>query len=231
MSKIISVENVSVNYGDLCALKDVSFDVEKGDFLAVVGQNGSGKSTLIKTIVRLIKPSQGRIALANPNDIIGYLPQKSASNDPRFPANVEEVVSSGFRGGKDKESKRKLDNVLGLLEISDIRTRRIGQLSGGQQQRALLARALISDPAILVLDEPTGALDPSSRGCFYKTILEMNKKNGTTIIMVSHDFHDIENYVKTIAFIDTKILFYGDLDVFLSSVQHHYFNHKHEVAR
>ena len=231
MSKIISVENVSVNYGDLCALKDVSFDVEKGDFLAVVGQNGSGKSTLIKTIVRLIKPSQGRIVLANSNDIIGYLPQKSVSNDPRFPANVEEVVSSGLRGGKDKESKRKLDNVLGLLEISDIRTRRIGQLSGGQQQRALLARALINDPAILVLDEPTGALDPSSRVCFYKTILEMNKENGTTIIMVSHDFHDIENYVKTIAFIDAKILFYGDLDVFLSSVQHHYFNHKHEIAR
>lgn len=231
MSKIISVENVSVNYGDLCALKDVSFDVEKGDFLAVVGQNGSGKSTLIKTIVRLIKPAQGRIVLANPNDVTGYLPQKSASNDPRFPANVEEVVYSGLRGVKDKESKRKLDNVLGLLEISDIRTRRIGQLSGGQQQRALLARALISDPAILVLDEPTGALDPSSRVCFYKTILEMNKERGTTIIMVSHDFHDIENYVKTIAFIDTKILFYGDLNVFLSSVQHHYFNHKHEITR
>jgi zinc transport system ATP-binding protein len=231
--KIISVENVCVNYGELCALRNVSFDVERGDFLAIVGQNGSGKSTLIKTIVGLIKPSQGKITLANPNDIIGYLPQKSASHDPRFPANIEEVVFSGFRDRKDKDAKIKLDNVLELLEISDIRTRRIGQLSGGQQQRALLARALISQPQVLVLDEPTGALDPSSRVCFYKTILEMNEKNGTTIIMVSHDFHDIENYVKTIAFIDTEIIFYGKLNDFLSNEQHHYFNHggKHKTEK
>jgi zinc transport system ATP-binding protein len=116
---------------------------------------------------------------------------------------------------------------LDLLEISDISKRKIGQLSGGQQQRAILARALINSPTILILDEPTGALDPSSRSCFYNTIKEMNK-NGATVIMVSHDFHDIEKYVKTIALIDRTLLSYGNLQDFLASEAKHYFKHARE---
>ncbi|MCL1945560.1 MAG: metal ABC transporter ATP-binding protein [Chitinivibrionia bacterium] len=227
MSAIITVENLTINYGDYCALQNISFSVEKGDFLAVVGQNGSGKTTLVKAIVRLVKPTSGSVIFHNSQDIIGYLPQKTTSLDPRFPASVEEIVISGIRTKDKMLAKKKLREVLDLLEISDISKRKIGQLSGGQQQRAILARALINSPTILILDEPTGALDPSSRSCFYNTIKEMNK-NGATVIMVSHDFHDIEKYVKTIALIDRTLLSYGNLQDFLASEAKHYFKHAHK---
>ena len=227
MSAIITIEDLTVNYGDYCALQDISFSIERGDFLAVVGQNGSGKSTLVKAIVRLVKPVKGSVVFHNPQDVIGYLPQKTAALDPRFPASVEEIVLSGIGKRNDKNTKEKLNDVLDLLKISDIAKRKIGQLSGGQQQRAILARAMINSPTILILDEPTGALDPSSRSCFYNTIQEMNKEKGATIIMVSHDFHDMEKYVKTIALIDRELLSYEKIQDFLNSETKHYFNHKH----
>jgi zinc transport system ATP-binding protein len=226
MSAIITIKNLSVNYGYHCALQNISLSIERGDFLAIIGRNGSGKSTLVKTIVRLIKPTEGSVVFHNPQDIIGYLPQKTSALDPRFPASVEEIVLSGIGGKTDKTAKEKLNAVLDLLKISDIRKRKIGQLSGGQQQRAILARALINSPTILILDEPTGALDPLSSECFYETIRDMNKENDTTIIMVSHDFHDMENYAKTIAFIDTTLKFHGDWKGFSLSGTQHYFNHK-----
>jgi len=222
--KQITVENLTVNYGDYCALQDISFDVSRGDFLAVVGQNGSGKTTLIKTIAQLIKPQKGRVIFHNPDDIIGYLPQKTSTLDTRFPANVEEIVLSGLRCSKDKNTPKKLNDALDLLKISDIRKRKIGQLSGGQQQRAILARALISSPTILILDEPTGALDPSSRDCFYDTIKKMNEEFSTTVIMVSHDFHDIKDYAKTVMLVDRVLLSYEKSQDFLSGDEKCYFN-------
>ena len=227
MPAAITLKDVTINYGDYCALQNISFSVERGDFLAVVGQNGSGKTTLVKAIVRLVKPAAGNIVFHNPQDIIGYLPQKTTSLDPRFPASVEEIVISGIRAKDKRQAKEKLIEVLDLLEISAIAKRKIGQLSGGQQQRAILARALINSPTVLILDEPTGALDPSSRRCFYNTIREMNG-NGATVIMVSHDFHDMEKYVKTIAFIDRELLFYGKSQDFLEEGAKHYFKHKRE---
>lgn len=229
MSAIISIENLAVNYGDFRALHDINFKIEDGDFLAVIGPNGGGKSTLIKAIVGLIKPVEGNIIVEN-SAKIGYLPQKTSVLDPRFPASVEEIVLSGFRQKSKAKAKKCLEYVLELLQITDIRNRKIGELSGGQQQRTILARALINEPTILVLDEPTGALDPSSRDCFYKTICDMNRINKTTIIMVSHDSHDIENSAKKIAFIDQTLKFYGDFTEFRkydSSKQEHYFNHNH----
>jgi zinc transport system ATP-binding protein len=225
MPAAITVEDVTINYGDYCALQNISFSVERGDFLAIVGQNGSGKTTLVKAIVRLVKPAAGSIVFHNPQDIIGYLPQKTTALDPRFPASVEEIVISGIRAKDNRHAKEKLIEVLELLEISALAKRKIGQLSGGQQQRAILARALINSPTVLILDEPTGALDPSSRKCFYNTIREMND-NGATVIMVSHDFHDMEKYVKTIAFIDRELLFYGKSQDFLEDGAKHYFKHK-----
>ena len=228
MSAVITVENLSVNYGDHCALQNISFSVGRGDFLAVVGQNGSGKTTLIKTIARLIKPQSGKVVFHNDGEIIGYLPQKTSTLDPRFPANVEEIVVSGLHRANDKRAKEKLNAVLDMLGISQIRKRKIGQLSGGQQQRAILARALIDSPTILILDEPTGALDPSSRSCFYGTIKKMNEEFSTTVIMVSHDFHEIRNYVKTVALIDRVLLSYTKSEDFLSGEATHYFKHEHE---
>ena len=233
MSAVITIENLAVNYGDFRALHDINLKIESGNFWAVIGPNGGGKSTLIKAIVGLVKPVEGKIILENSLKI-GYLPQKTSVLDPRFPASVEEIVLSGFREKNKASAKKRLGFVLELLGIADIRNRKIGLLSGGQQQRTILARALINEPTILVLDEPTGALDPSSRDCFYKTICDMNHKFGTTIIMVSHDSHDIEHCSKKIAFIDQTLKFHGNIADFKNneiSEEKHYFNHNHDHSK
>lgn len=231
---LIKVENLAVNYGDFRALHDVSFALEKGDFLAVVGPNGSGKSTLIHTLLELKKQSEGTITFAAQKPAIGYLPQKSFHADPRFPATVEEVVASGLLGKKTfpkrmQESDEKLvTDALCLLRIKEIRKRKIGSLSGGQQQRTLLARALVSNPDILILDEPTGALDPTSRDCFYTTLREMNNDHDVTIIIVSHDTHGISEFANKLLFLDQTSLYFGDFAHFTEANMHHYFNHDHE---
>lgn len=228
MSAVITIENLAVNYGDFRALHNISITINSGNFLAVIGPNGGGKSTLVKAMVGLVKPVEGRITIHNTNEIVGYLPQKTSVLDPRFPASVEEIVLSGFRRKSRTAARQRLEFVLDLLDIADIRARKIGQLSGGQQQRAILARALINEPKILVLDEPTGALDPTSRDCFYKTICDMNHKFDTTVIMVSHDSHDIENCAKEIAFIDQTLKFYGKIADFKHDAHEHYLNHGHK---
>lgn len=231
---LIAVENLAVNYGDFRALHDVSFSVDQGDFLAVVGPNGSGKSTLIKAMSGLLTPSEGFIKKADKLRQIGYLPQKSTYADPRFPATVREIVASGLLGNKKfprflkSEDHDAVDKALKLLKIVDLKNKRIGHLSGGQQQRALLARALVSNPSVLILDEPTGALDPTSRDCFYSTLQEMNQEHSVTIIIVSHDTHEIGNFAKRILFLDRQVLYFGDFDGFSESSVAHYFNHSHD---
>lgn len=231
---LIDVKNLAVNYGDFRALHDVSFSLEAGDFLAVVGPNGSGKSTLIKAISGLIKPNEGLISKSNKLTHIGYLPQKSTYADPRFPATVNEIVASGLLGNKkfprfiSKNDYQSVDKALKLLKIDDLKNKRIGHLSGGQQQRALLARALVSNPSILILDEPTGALDPTSRDCFYSTLKEMNEEHSVTIIIVSHDSHEIGNFAKSILFLDRQVLYFGNFKGFSESSVAHYFHHSHD---
>lgn len=231
---LIDVKNLAVNYGDFRALHDVSFSLSEGDFLAVVGPNGSGKSTLIKALSGLLKPNEGVINRAAKLTHIGYLPQKSTYADPRFPATVREIVASGLLGNKKfprfltNENYKSVDDALKLLKIEDLKYKRIGHLSGGQQQRALLARALVSNPSILILDEPTGALDPTSRDCFYSTLKEMNEKHSVTIIIVSHDSHEIGNFAKSILFLDRQVLYFGSFDGFSESDVAHYFHHKHD---
>ena len=231
----LSVKELAVNYGDFRALHNVSFDLEKGEFLAIVGPNGSGKSTLIHTLLGLKKPNEGSVNFPEGKPYIGYLPQKSFHADPRFPATVEEIVTSGIIATKsfprritDSDRERVLE-TLKLLRIEDIRKRKIGRLSGGQQQRALLARALVGNPEILVLDEPTGALDPGSRDCFYTTLKEMNQKHGITVLMVSHDTHDIDAFATKLLYLDQTPLYYGSIEDFSHTNMGHYFNHNHDL--
>ncbi len=237
---LIDVSKLYVRYGVHEVLSDISFSVAPGDFLAVVGPNGSGKTTLIKTLVGLIPPYSGSILLkgvplAQTQGLIGYLPQKSSFADPRFPATVREVVYSGLtmkkgrvQHSRDTTSDTAIEHVLRMLQIESLVNTRVGRLSGGQQQRVHLARALVGNPALLILDEPTGALDPHTRECFYTTLQKHNKELGVTIIIVTHDSHSIGTYADTILFLDRKLLFSGSMEEFHQAPSSgHYFDHHH----
>lgn len=209
---VIKLENVSVNFNDLTALKDVSLNINKGDYVYILGPNGAGKSTLIRLLSNLLKPSEGNIDIKCQN--VGYLPQM-LNRKPNFPITVEEVIYTGFRKQNLKISKdeRKLINEwLDIMELSNISKKLMSTLSGGQQQRIYIIRALISNPDLLILDEPTSALDPSFRNSFNNLLKKLNK-DGTTILYVTHDIHeDSINHDSKIIYIDQKVKFDGCYD-------------------
>ncbi len=227
---IISVKNLSVKYGDREVFSGVSFDIEKGDYVGIAGQNGSGKTTLIKTLLGLVKPEKGEISIDgisldnfNTWGKIGYLPQSLALSNPLFPASVKEVVALGLLSEKIfpkriylKDGER-IIAALELLGISDIKDKLIGELSGGQQQRVFLAHALVSNPEILILDEPTTALDPEIRGIFFEILNKLNKEKGVTILLISHDVGHIGNFARKLLYIDKKTVFFGPLKNFCDS--------------
>jgi zinc transport system ATP-binding protein len=174
-----------------------SFSIHKGEFVAVIGPNGGGKTTLLKLMMGLIEPSEGVIRLLGENPRsrhvrknFGYVAQRGGNIDPLFPATVEEVVRSGLH----RPSKKDLQEMLSLLGIAHLVNRPLSQLSGGERQRALIARALLSEPKILFLDEPTDGLDPETRQTFFDLLLTLKKTKTLTIIMVSHDVHTIAKY-------------------------------------
>jgi zinc transport system ATP-binding protein len=224
MNNILQVNNLTVKYGRSEVLTNVSFEIDKGDYVGIVGPNGSGKTTLIKAILGLIPIHSGSILYANKNkNLIGYLPQRAISNDRIFPGKVEEIVATGLVSTKacqllmGKGCKKAVQSILESLKISDLADKRIGNLSGGQQQRVLLARALINNPELLILDEPTSALDPMVREDFYNTLAELNKNNGTTILLVSHDISTIAQYAGKILYVDRKLIFWGNTKEFLNT--------------
>lgn len=228
----LATDQVTVKYQSSEVLSSISFIVEAGDYIGLVGPNGSGKTTLVRTILGLIKPSKGEITVlgARPEKFsawqrIGYLPQKLTSFNPRFPATVREVVAFGLLAGK-KFPKRMcctdeiaIDKTLAMLEIRDIKNKLIGELSGGQQQRALVARAMVGEPELLILDEPTTALDPEAREKFFKVLKELNEKRKVTIILITHDIGNIGKYASKMLYLDKKVIFYGSFDDFCSSAE------------
>jgi zinc transport system ATP-binding protein len=219
---IISVKKLEVSYGGRTVLSDISFDIEKGDYVIITGQNGSGKTTLIKAMLGLLKPKSGNIYINNLDlksfkdwHKIGYLPQAMALSNPLFPATVKEIVSLGLLGTKSfpkvisVKDEDKIMNALDLLEITGIRNKLIGELSGGQQQRVLLAHAVVSNPEILILDEPTTALDPEIRETFFTTLNKLNKDKGITILLISHDVGCVGEFANKILYLNEKLIFYG----------------------
>ena len=193
MQNILEVNDLTLAYDGATVLKELSFEVPSGEILLVSGENGSGKSTLIKALLGLIKPVSGKITFSgDTKQGIGYLPQQSGiSRD--FPATVREVVASGFSGKLKggiflprgaKERLKEAMELTGVLHLSD---KCFNELSGGQQQRVLLSRALCASDKLLILDEPTNALDPESAAHMYGIITSLNKKRGMSVIMVSHD--------------------------------------------
>ena len=206
---MIKFDNVNLTIDNVEILKDITFELTKGDFIHILGPNGGGKTTLIKILAEIIKPTSGEFVVNAKS--IGYLPQHFRSKKA-FPATVFEVIYSGF----DKqylipklEQIEKIDYWLEKMRVSDFKDKKIGDLSGGEQQRIFFIRSLVKDPELLILDEPTSALDPNFRLVFYDILDELSKQ-GLTIINITHDFDP--NYLSCdhhVLYVDRTIKFDG----------------------
>lgn len=214
-------EDLTLGYEGQEILSHLSFSVEKGDYLCIIGENGSGKTTLMKTILGLRKPMKGSVVTGDglSRREIGYLPQQSAIQRD-FPASVREIVLSGFQGQcglrpfYNREEKRQADKNMALMGIADMKKRCYRELSGGQQQRVLLARALCATQKMLLLDEPVAGLDPKVTQEMYALIDRLNKEFGITVVMISHDLRAALQFADKILHIGDK-LFFGTREEYL----------------
>lgn len=220
--QLLKCENVYMNYDSTKAVNGVSFSVDEGDFLCIVGENGAGKSTLLKGILGLQKISEGRVIFNGiKKSEIGYLPQRTQVQKD-FPAAVKEVVLSGRIGRKGKlfysaEDRQIAAENMETMKISDIRNKSFNELSGGQQQRVLLARALCATDRLLLLDEPTAGLDPFVTEDMYRLIEHLNSEHGVTVIMVTHDIKSAVKYANKILCMEHDSDFFGTTQEYLDT--------------
>ncbi len=222
----IAVTGLTVSYNSRVALEDITFSVANGAYLGLVGPNGSGKSTLIKAMLGLQQSVSGDVYFLGKKRAdfrerhrIGYLPQKISHFNPYFPATVREIVALGLLSRKMESGAEDaaVENALALLDIDGIKDKLIGELSGGQLQRVLLARAIAGNPAVLLLDEPTTALDPETRERFYATLEALNRDMKTTVVLVTHDIGTIGKYASQMLYLDRKVVFHGGFNDFCAS--------------
>ncbi len=217
----LTCTSLSLGYEGKEILSNLSFSVEAGDYVCILGENGSGKTTLMRTILGLHKPMKGSISTGDGLNRreIGYLPQQN-SIQRDFPATVREIVISGFQGQcgfrpfYTREQKRRADENIELMGISHLKNRCYRELSGGQQQRVLLARALCATRKMLFLDEPVAGLDPKVTQEMYALIEKLNKELGITIIMISHDIRAAIQFSNKILHIGSEI-FFGSRDEYI----------------
>jgi zinc transport system ATP-binding protein len=246
--EIVSVHDLSFRYDTKTILSGVSFSVSPGDYIGLVGPNGSGKSTLVRLILGLEKPTVGTVSLFGQPlgqfcqwEKVGYLPQKTGAFSRFFPATVQEVVALGLvpkgRTIRNGLGKNAIENAMELMSITEIRNKLIVELSGGQQQRVLLARALVKEPELLILDEPTIAVDPEIREKFSQVIMDLNRTRNVTILLVTHDTASIGKYARKLLYLEGDIVFYGGFDEFCLSPEmtevfgafsQHLICHRHE---
>jgi len=219
MSSVISVQDLNLELGNEIVLKDISFEIKEGDYCAVIGPNGGGKTTLMRTVLGLQSYSSGDVKLFGKSlknfkdwNKIGYVPQRASNMDSEFPATVREVVCMGRSSGyslfwkKDEEDVKAVNSAMELMEVEDLQDRRIGELSGGQRQRAMIARALVSNPEVLVLDEPNTGVDMAVQQKFYALLRELNKKLNITIILITHDIGVVADDIKSIFRVNQTLL-------------------------
>jgi zinc transport system ATP-binding protein len=212
----IEVEHVFYSYESSEVLKDVSFTLESGEFLGIIGPNGGGKTTLLKLLLGILKPDRGLIRVLgqephNASHRVGYVPQNMAFSRS-FPISVMDVALMGrlsrWRIGKKykDEDRQKVESVLKRVGMWDHRDRLMGKLSGGQRQRVLIARALATDPEILFLDEPTAGVDSEFQTDLYDFLKELNRE--VTIVVITHDIGVVSSYMKSIACLNKYFIFH-----------------------
>ena len=250
---VVAVNGVGFRYNELEILSDISFGAERGDYIGLVGPNGSGKTTLIKAILGLVPSAVGDIRLFGTHlshfrgwHRVGYLPQKLDSLNPFFPATVKEIVALGLLSKKrfvkriGRNDDLAIDKALELMDIRDIKEILVGELSGGQQQRVLLARSHVNEPELLILDEPTTALDPETRERFFMLLRDLNLHKKVSLILITHDIGSVGKYASKLLYLDKKVIFYGTFSDFcLSSDMMNYFGefsqhlicHRHDDTR
>lgn len=217
----IEVKDVSFSYDGNPVLEDISFTVEEGEYLGIIGPNGGGKTTLFKVILGLIRPQSGEVRIFGEplesfkqRHLIGYVPQRSLS-DYYFPATVEEIVRSGrtarlglFRR-PSRDDLKAVERVMEITDVAKLRGRLIGQVSGGERQRVFIARALASDPKILILDEPDVGVDVTAQEKFYSFLEDLNSTLGITILLISHDIDVVAHQAKTILCLNRRLVCHG----------------------
>ena len=221
MRPLVEIDNVSFTYGEVSVLDGINFTVEAGDFLGIIGPNGSGKTTLLRLMLGLLQPTRGEVRLFGhlPATFtqwgrLGYVPQK-ATFDPSLPATVREVVASGLvatlgmLGRASAAQRRRVDEVLAQVGMEAHAARRIGALSVGQQQRVLIARALVAKPELLILDEPTGGVDPEAQTSFHALLHHLNREREVTLVLVSHDIGVVAREVTRLACLNRRLIFHG----------------------
>ncbi len=221
MRPLVEIDNVSFAYGEVSVLEGINFTVAAGDFLGIIGPNGSGKTTLLRLMLGLLTPTRGAIRLFGhpPASLtqwgrLGYVPQK-ATFDPSLPATVQEVVASGLvaTAGLFRRSntggRARVSEVLAQVGMKAHAARRIGALSVGQQQRVLIARALVTQPELLILDEPTGGVDPEAQTSFHALLHHLHREREVTLILVSHDIGVVAREVTRLACLNRHLIFHG----------------------
>ena len=213
---LLKCEHVDFGYENYDVVKNVSMEINEGDYLCIVGENGSGKSTLMKGLLGLLKPTGGLLTLSGDlkKSGIGYLPQQTPAQKD-VPATVREVVISGCLGKRGNRpfysgaEKEKADMNMERLGIMDLKKSCYRDLSGGQKQRTLIARALCATDKLLILDEPITGLDPSTAQDFYQVIRHLNREENVAVLMVSHDIQNIVVQANKILHLKQTVQFYG----------------------
>jgi zinc transport system ATP-binding protein len=226
---LLEVNNISFKYNNLYVLEDVSFKVKEGDYLGVIGPNGAGKTTLVKIILGLLTPERGEVKIFGENiksfknrSLIGYVSQRISQDLASFPATVQEVILSAVaeRGlfGKIKRKNLELvDNIMEMANLKHLKHKLLGDLSGGERQKVFIARALVNEPKILVLDEPSVGVDVAGQELFYSFIKKLNKEKKLTIILVSHDIDVVVREVNSILCLNKKVVYCGAIKEFTKS--------------
>ncbi len=224
VSSLLRFDDVTLGYASHPVLSGVSFELIDSDFLGIVGPNGSGKTTLLRAILNILPPMSGSIVRSDETGnrfLMGYVPQRDAI-DPFLPFTVADIVMMGRYGHlglirrPGREDRLRVSEQLEHVGIADLAHRSFRELSGGQKQRTLIARALASEPKILVLDEPTNGMDMSSRTSILRLLKHLHAHDGLTIVLVSHLLSDIANFVNRIAFIDGATFLMGTVEEMLT---------------